>query len=91
MNFYGEYFDATQDKFVKDVIKTNRFLFNEAIHAVYTTYQHGFEKFSYSAGLRAEAAIIKGNLITKDSLINNEYFKLYPTLHLAYKLKNGEL
>ncbi len=91
LNFYGEYFDAAQNKFVKDVIKTNRFLYNEAIHAVYTTYQHGYEKFSYSAGLRAEASIIKGDLVTKDSLISNEYFKLYPTIHLAYKLKNGEL
>ena len=91
LNFYGEYFDAPQNKFVKDEIKTNRFLYNEAIHAVYTTYQRGYEKFSYSAGLRAEAAIIKGDLITKDSLISNEYFKLYPTIHLAYKLKNGEL
>jgi outer membrane receptor protein involved in Fe transport len=90
LNFYGEYFDAAQGKFVKDVIKTNRFLYNEAIHAIYTTYQHGYEKFSYSAGLRAEAAIIKGNLVTKDSIINNEYFKLYPTIHLAYKLNTGE-
>jgi hypothetical protein len=91
LNFYSEYFNASQNKFVKDVIKTNRFLYNEGIHAVYATYQHGYEKFSYSAGLRAEAALIKGDLVTKDSLISNEYFKLYPTIHLAYKLKNGEL
>jgi outer membrane receptor protein involved in Fe transport len=91
LNFYGEYFDAAQSKFVKDLIKTNRFLYNEVIHAVYATYQRGYEKFSYSAGLRAEAAIIKGDLITKDSLISNEYFKLYPTIHLAYKLNTGEL
>ncbi len=73
LNFYGEYFDAAQSKFVKDLIKTNRFLYNEVIHAVYATYQRSYEKFNYSAGLRAEAAIIKGDLITKDSLISNEY------------------
>ncbi|HVE61321.1 MAG TPA: outer membrane beta-barrel protein, partial [Chitinophagaceae bacterium] len=38
LNFYGEYFDAAQNKFVKDVIKTNRFLYKEATHAIYATY-----------------------------------------------------
>ncbi|MEO5945690.1 MAG: TonB-dependent receptor [Chitinophagaceae bacterium] len=91
LDFYGELYDTTQKKFIKDNIRSNRFTYNESIHAFYGTYQRQFEKFGYSAGLRAEQAIIKGNLVTKDSLISNDYFKMYPTLHLAYKLKNGEL
>ncbi len=91
MNFYGEYFDTTQGKFVKDMIKSNRFLYNEYIHAFYGTYQRSFEKFGFSAGLRIEEASINGKLVTKDSLINNTYFKVYPTLHLSYKLNESEL
>jgi len=91
MNFYGEFYDTAQRKFLKDPVKTNRFKYSEAIQAVYGTYQHSYGAFGYSAGLRAEQAFIKGNLVTKDSLISNEYFKIYPTLHLAYKLKKGEL
>jgi outer membrane receptor protein involved in Fe transport len=91
MNFYGEYYDTVQHKFVKDMVKSNQFKYSEAIHAFYGTYQHSYEKFGYSAGLRLEQASIKGNLVTKDSLISNQYFKFYPTLHLSYKLKNGEL
>lgn len=91
MNFYGEYYDTVQRKFIKDVIKSNRFKYNEAIHAVYGTYQHSFGAFGYSAGLRFEQAFINGNLVTKDSAISNNYFKIYPTLHLSYKLKRGEL
>ena len=91
MNFFGEYYDTLQGKFVKDLKKSNRFKYNDAIHAVYGTYQHSFGKFGFSAGLRAEQAIIKGNLVTKDSLINNSYFKIYPTLHFSYEMENSEI
>lgn len=91
MNFYGEYYDTSQHSFIKDIIKSNRFRYSEAIHAGYGTYQHSYGAFGYSAGLRAEQVFIRGNLVTKDSLISNQYFKLYPTLHLDYKFKKGEL
>ena len=91
MNFYGEYFDTAQQRFIKDIIKSNQFKYNESIQAVYGTYQHSYGSFGYSAGLRAEQAFIKGNLVTKDSLISNRYFKIYPTLHFSYKLKTGEM
>jgi outer membrane receptor protein involved in Fe transport len=91
MIFYGEYYDTAQRKFIKDAIKSNRFKYHDAIHAIYGTYQHSFGLFGYSAGLRLEQTLIKGNLVTKDSLISNDYFKIYPTLHLSYKLKKGEL
>ncbi|MEJ7830821.1 MAG: TonB-dependent receptor, partial [Segetibacter sp.] len=90
-NFYGELYDTLQNKFLKDIVKSNRFLYNEYVHAFYVTYQHSFKKFSYSVGLRAEQANIKGNLVTRDSLIKNDYTKVYPTLHLAYKLNSAEL
>jgi len=92
MNFRVDSFNATLGKFVTDISRSNRFLYSESIHAFYGTYQRSYEKFGYSAGLRMEEAFIKGNLVTKDSLIDNEYFKIYPTLHLSYKIKeNNEL
>lgn len=90
-NFYGEYYDTVQQKFVKDLVKSNQFLYKEFIHAFYATYQHSYEKFGYELGLRAEPVNIKGNLVTKDSLISNNYFKVFPTVHLSYKIKNNEL
>ena len=90
-NFYGEYYDPSIAKFVMDKIKTNRFLFNQTIHGLYGTYQKSYEKFSYSVGLRLEESIIKGKQVTKDTLISNDYLKLYPTIHFAYQLKTGQL
>ncbi len=91
IDFYVEDFDTLQNKFVQNNVRSNRFLYNEKVHALYGTLQHSFDAFSFSVGLRAEAAFTKVNLKTKDSIINNEYYKLYPTLHLAYELKKGEL
>ena len=86
MDFYGEYFDPTQQKFMKDIEKTNRFLYNETIHALYGTYENSFGLFSLLAGVRAEGSFVKSDLVTGDSIITNDNFNLYPTLHLAYKL-----
>ncbi|TMI61510.1 MAG: TonB-dependent receptor [Bacteroidetes bacterium] len=91
MNFHIEYYDTTQGIFIKDITKSNHFKYSESIHAAYGTYQHSYESFGYSVGLRFEQALVNSNLVTKDSVINNQYFKAYPTLHLSYKLKNGEL
>ncbi len=86
LDFYGEYYDTALQKFIKDVIKTNLFLYKESIQAIYVTYQKSFEAFGFEAGVRAEQVNLKGNLVTIDSLIQNNYFKLYPTLHLSYEI-----
>lgn len=91
IDFYVEDFDTIQNKFIPNNQRSNRFLYNESIHAIYGTYQQSFEAFSFSIGLRAEQANTKVNLRTKDSIISNQYFQLYPTLHLAYELQKGEL
>lgn len=90
LDFYGEYFDTAQHLFIKDVVKTNLFLYQESIQAVYLTYQKSYKAFGFEAGLRAEQVNIKGNLVTIDSLIRNNYFKLYPTLHLSYKISDAK-
>ncbi|MBA2249326.1 MAG: TonB-dependent receptor [Chitinophagaceae bacterium] len=89
--FFGEYFDTGLHKFITDVMKSNKFIYNQDLQAVYGTYQRSYGAFGYSAGIRLEQSFTKANLVTKDSVINNQYFKIYPTLHLAYKLKKGEL
>lgn len=91
LDYYGEYFDTAQGRFVKDIERSNLFTYKEAIHAVYGVYEQGYEHFGFSVGLRAEQSFINGNLVTKDSLISNRYFKIYPTLHFSYQLKKGEL
>ncbi len=89
--FLIDSFNTTQSKFVRDLSKSNKFIYNEAISAVYGTYQRSYGAFGYSAGLRIEYSFTRSNLVTLDSTITNDYLKFYPTLHLDYKLKNGDL
>ena len=60
------------------------------IHALYATFSHSFEHLSFMAGLRAEQALITSNLVTLDSIVPNNYFRVYPTLHLAYELNGNQ-
>ncbi len=92
LNFKGEYLDPATGNWVKDVEKSNRFLFNETIHAFYSTFGHTLGSFSYQLGLRAEQSNIKSHLVTTGEIIPSNYFRLYPTVHFAYKLsESGEL
>jgi outer membrane receptor protein involved in Fe transport len=84
-DFTSEYFDQSQQAFVIDKAKTNRFLYDDAIHALYGTWRQSFGKFGFQAGLRAEQVYTTSNLVTLDSTMKNEYFSLFPTLHLSYK------
>ncbi|WP_343533988.1 TonB-dependent receptor [Pedobacter sp.] len=89
LDFYGESYDAAQQRFVIDALKTNRFIYNENIHAFYGTIEQSWKKFGAMLGLRGEYADIKSRLITAATIIPNHYFKIYPTLHLTYQLNDS--
>ncbi|MEJ7626718.1 MAG: TonB-dependent receptor [Ferruginibacter sp.] len=91
INFIGEIFDPVQSKFINDATRTNHFIYKDYQHALYATYQKTIDKFSYSAGVRVEQVYLEGNLLTLDSTFRNKYFNIYPTLHLACKLKKTEV
>ncbi len=86
LDFYGEYFDPGVNTYIKDSLKTNRFIYRENVQAIYLTYQKAYEKFGYEIGLRNEAVFTTSHLVTLDSTVKNNYFKIYPTIHLSYKL-----
>jgi outer membrane receptor protein involved in Fe transport len=88
-DFYAEYFDNGRKVFVTDIAKTNRFLYDENIYALYGTLEHSFGQFSLLGGLRFEYAQNKAHLVTTDSAFRNDYSNLYPSLHLAYRLSES--
>lgn len=82
----AENFDGTRQLFVNDTTRSNRFIHDQALHALYATYQRSFGPFGVMGGVRIEQVYRKSNLLTLDTLIVYDYFSLYPTLHLSYKL-----
>lgn len=69
--------------------RSNRFLFDETIHAFYATDKQTFGKFGIMAGLRAEQSLLTSNLVTLDSIVRNNYFSLYPTLHTSFNFSDA--
>jgi outer membrane receptor protein involved in Fe transport len=88
-DLHAENMDPLQGQFVTDLTKTNRFVYDENIQAVYATYENKFGAFSFLAGLRTEAARTQSNLVAQDSVIPGKYFTLYPSVHLSYELNEA--
>jgi outer membrane receptor protein involved in Fe transport len=89
-NFLTEYHDNSSDAWIKDSLKSSHFKFDQQIHAFYLTYSQDIEDFSFIAGLRPEQVYMTSNLVTLDSVVPNNYFKLFPSLHLGYELSDGK-
>lgn len=66
---------------------TNRFEYDQSIHAAYVTYDRPFgDAFTMQAGLRVEQVDFRLNQITDGIVVERDYLRAYPTLHLGYEL-----
>jgi len=84
--------NLTNPLWQKDIAKSNVFEFTQNINALYGTFAHTIDKFSYMAGIRIEQSQVESRLKTLDSIIPNSYFNIYPSLHLAQKVgKTSEI
>ena len=65
----------------------NHFVFEDIVYSAYLTYGKAFGLLSVKLGLRSEQVLTESTLKTPiDSTYNLDYFKVYPTLHLNYKM-----
>jgi outer membrane receptor protein involved in Fe transport len=78
--------DPASGLFVRDATRSNRFAFRQTIHAFYGTYARTLGRFGFLAGLRPEQASAKSLLVDTGETITNDYFRIYPTLHLSEQL-----
>lgn len=74
------------DVLTADPARTNRFVFDQDVYAGYVTFERAFGDFTAQGGLRAEQVEIKANQVTTGQVFTNDYFKVYPSLHLGYTL-----
>lgn len=71
---------------------SSEFEYEQLIHAFYGTYLFDIGKLETQAGLRFEQAETEIHQITDGLHSENDYFRIYPTLHLSYELsKNDQL
>ncbi|WP_209403053.1 outer membrane beta-barrel family protein [Pseudozobellia sp. WGM2] len=86
--------------FVTNENLTNKFTYDENVHALYTQYGNKFGSFSFLLGLRLESTQLKGQLdsdfdtsqleedlgVEVDVNFDKNYLGLFPTLNLIYEL-----
>ncbi len=73
-----------------DPTLTNRFLYRQRLNQAYVTYERPFGELTVLAGLRLEDVRIDLDQATQGQKDKNDYTKLYPSLHLAWKLTDAE-
>jgi len=92
--------DQGSGQFVINENLTNKFSYDENVHAVYSQYGNKFDKFSFLLGLRLEHTNLKGQLdsefdtsqleeefgVDVDVNFDKNYLGLFPTLNLIYEL-----
>lgn len=79
------------DNLTPDPIVSNEFHVDQAVHALYATWEKPFsENLSAQFGLRLEQANIDLDQVTTNIQSSNDYFRAYPTMHLSYTIGEGE-
>lgn len=72
---------------VRDFGRSNHFIYDENVNAVYVNYSKPFnKKFSAQLGLRLENTRAKGNQVTTGEKFDRNYTQLFPTMYLQYNL-----
>lgn len=64
---------------------TNNLLYDENIHAAYATLGNKFDRFSWSAGLRAEYSDVRTELEQTNEVNPRDYFNMFPSVFLGYE------
>jgi outer membrane receptor protein involved in Fe transport len=71
--------------------RSNHFIYNEQIFAVYGMYATIMGNYSLQAGLRAEQTFTEGDQrIEGYEMDRTDYLSLFPTLHLRRNLENNQ-
>ncbi|MFZ9388227.1 MAG: TonB-dependent receptor domain-containing protein [Chitinophagaceae bacterium] len=71
---------------VRDIGRSNHFLYEENVNAAYVNYSRPLgKKFNGQFGLRVENTNAKGNQVSTGEKFTRNYTQLFPTAYLQYK------
>ena len=72
--------------YIVDEKYDNNFIYHEDVYAVYMMANNKFNNFAWQLGLRGELSSINTELVKTNFSNPREYFNLFPSVHLSYKL-----
>lgn len=77
----------TDNIYVNDIQYTDHFIYEEDVFAAYALYSGKLGMFDYSAGMRAEQTLTKGDSKTTSQDIDRDYLAFFPSASLKYSFK----
>jgi iron complex outermembrane recepter protein len=87
-NNLAEYFFYDGMNWFDDLSRSNHFLYDERISALYSSVSTDAKKWQFQAGLRYEQTGYKanqlGNAVVKDSVARRDYGSLFPSAFITY-------
>lgn len=81
-----QFFDSSSGIPVIDTTKTNHFIYEENINAVYGNVIKNWGKFKVNFGLRMENTNVTGNQLTTSQINRKNYTQLFPSAVFSYDL-----
>jgi outer membrane receptor protein involved in Fe transport len=81
-----KFFDANSGTNILDTNKTNHFIYEENINALYGNVSKKWEKFSTTFGLRMENTNVTGTQLTTNQINRKNYTQLFPSAVVSYDL-----
>ncbi|AFH50148.1 Outer membrane receptor protein [Ignavibacterium album JCM 16511] len=83
-------YDNNSGNWLNDITRKTDFDYKENVYAVYGIYSNKISDFQYQIGIRAEQADVKGTENLTSSTFTNDYFSIYPTVHLVQSLPDQQ-
>lgn len=83
-------FDQGSQSWINQEGRSNRFIYNEQVHAVYGIFATMLGKTSLQAGLRAEQTYTRAEQKTMNEVFPNDYLSFFPSLHLRRNFENNQ-
>lgn len=83
-------FDYISNSWIYDLLRKTDFDYKEKIYAAYGIYSNNIDQFQYQLGIRVEQANVEGSENLSAISFNNNYFNIYPTVHLVQSLPNQQ-
>lgn len=68
--------------------RSNHFLYDEEISAVYASVNKQFKNIDINFGLRGENTVSKGHQVINDSSFTRRYFNLFPTVGMGVRFND---
>ncbi len=83
---FRNYLNSPGSLWTVDTSVTNRFVMRQTVQALYGAYSRALGNLGIEAGFRFEQTGLNTNQVTAAITHDSRYYRLYPSLHLAYTL-----